>query len=180
VSLPLWSSQVVTEQALVQHSEAFECAVAGGDVAALKDLCSHKAAAAAAAEDAETWTFLGVMFEDDARRQLLAKLGFSEVLAAGVGPGRSTSVGMAAAGEHLAAAAEHLRLSADGECAIPVASQQLPQLQKPCQKPRGLLGSWGTQRDVGLAQGTWMHGGDGRRMWGKMGWRPPLSCMGCQ
>jgi hypothetical protein len=114
-----WILQVVTEQSLVQHSEAFESAVAGGDVSALKDLCSHKAAAAAAAEDAETWTFLGVMFEEDARRQLLAKLGFSEVLAAGVGPGRSTSVGMAAAGEHLAAAAEHLRLSADGECAVP-------------------------------------------------------------
>jgi protein transport protein SEC31 len=50
---------------------------------AAQDFCSRKAAAAASSgstEESETWTFMGVLFEDDARRQLLAKLGFSEAM----------------------------------------------------------------------------------------------------
>lgn len=53
-----------------------------------QDFCSRKAAAAGSPEESETWTFMGVLFEDDARRQLLAKLGFSEAMmpqAAGTG-----------------------------------------------------------------------------------------------
>jgi hypothetical protein len=49
----------------------------------VQDFCSRKAAAAASSgstEESETWTFMGVLFEDDARRQLLAKLGFSEAM----------------------------------------------------------------------------------------------------
>ncbi|KAF8071322.1 SEC31B [Scenedesmus sp. PABB004] len=79
---------------------------------ARQEFCAGKAAAAAglgAGEEAETWTFMGVLFEDDARRQLLAKLGFSEALLAGAGgagapadggapgggPARKSSVGLA-------------------------------------------------------------------------------------
>jgi protein transport protein SEC31 len=46
----------------------------------LQDFCSRKAATAGSTEESETWTFMGVLFEDDARRQLLAKLGFSEAM----------------------------------------------------------------------------------------------------
>lgn len=49
----------------------------------LQDFCSRKAAVAAAGgstEESETWTFMGVLFEEDARRQLLAKLGFSDAM----------------------------------------------------------------------------------------------------
>jgi protein transport protein SEC31 len=109
-------TQVVTENALVQHSEAFEASIAGGDRAALRDFCNHKAAAAAAGEEAETWTFMGVLFEDDARRQLLQKLGFADALAAAAqqqrGPSvaRASSAGVQAAADHLATAVEQIGL----------------------------------------------------------------------
>jgi hypothetical protein len=38
----------------------------------LQEFCASKASAAShvgASDDAETWTFMGVLFEDDARRQ---------------------------------------------------------------------------------------------------------------
>ena len=92
--------------------------VAGGDRSTLKEFCAQKAAAAAGAhanDEVETWTFLGVMFEEDARRQLLSKLGFSDVLG-GTSVARTQSVGLNAAADHLAAATEQLRVSADGEC----------------------------------------------------------------
>jgi hypothetical protein len=95
-------------------------AVAGGDRGTIKEFCAQKAAAAAsvhANDEVETWTFLGVMFEEDARRQLLSKLGFSEVLA-GTGVARTQSVGLNAAADHLAAATEQLRMSADGEHSV--------------------------------------------------------------
>jgi len=38
--------QVVTESALVRHSEQFETSVAGGDRAALREFCAHKAGSA--------------------------------------------------------------------------------------------------------------------------------------
>lgn len=63
----------------------------------VQDFCSRKASSAAAAgstEESETWTFMGVLFEEDARRQLLAKLGFSEAML----PQAASAT--AAAGEH--------------------------------------------------------------------------------
>jgi len=115
-------TQVVTEQNLVTHSEAFETALAGGDRSTLKEFCAQKAAAAAGAhanDEVETWTFLGVMFEEDARRQLLSKLGFSDVLG-GTGVARTQSVGLNAAADHLAAATEQLRVSTDGRPTVEV------------------------------------------------------------
>lgn len=108
--------QVITEQGLVQHSESFESAIAGGDRTTLQSFCGQKATAALSrglADEAETWTFLSVLFEEDARRQLLAKLGFEDSLANSVK--RVSSVGVAAAADHLASAAEALSLTADGE-----------------------------------------------------------------
>lgn len=73
------------------------------------------------AEESETWTFMGVLFEDDARRQLLQKLGFADALAAaqqqrGAAVARASSSGVAAAAEHLASAVEQMgMLGADGE-----------------------------------------------------------------
>ncbi|KAI8473947.1 MAG: hypothetical protein J3K34DRAFT_161809 [Monoraphidium minutum] len=117
-------SQVVTEGALVQHSELFESSIAGGDRGALRDFCATKAAAAQGTDEAETWTFMGVLFEDDARRQLLQKLGFADALAAAAAQqqqaaaqqqarppvARASSSGVAAAAEHLATAVEAMGL----------------------------------------------------------------------
>lgn len=52
----------MTEGELVARSEAFEQAVAGGDRTALRSFCAAKEAAADG-EEAETWAFLGLMFE---------------------------------------------------------------------------------------------------------------------
>lgn len=64
---------------------------------------------------------MGVLFEDDARRQLLQKLGFADALAAAQqqrggagGVARASSVGVAAAAEHLATAVEQMGMM-DGE-----------------------------------------------------------------
>jgi protein transport protein SEC31 len=93
----------------------------------LQEFCAHKAANAAAAgaqEDSETWTFMGVLFEDDARRQLLAKLGFAEALSAAAQPtaaaggdaagGLVGSSSVDVAGQQLHSAMEQLGLG-DGE-----------------------------------------------------------------
>jgi hypothetical protein len=68
---------VVTEPDLVARSETFEAALAGGDRSALQAFCMDKAAAAAAAasaagpqpnveqaaaEEAETWSFMSLLF----------------------------------------------------------------------------------------------------------------------
>ena len=99
----------------------------------LQDFCSRKAANAAATgspEESETWTFMGVLFEDDARRQLLAKLGFSEAMlphaagaaaagAAGDAAGgvlhHDNSVSMGMAEQQLNSAMQQLGMT-DGEC----------------------------------------------------------------
>lgn len=122
--------QVVTEPQLVEHSESFEAAVSGRDRSALQDFCAAKAASAVAAgaqEDVDTWTFMGVLFEEDARRQLLAKLGFSEALMSAnsvaaaaaaestAAVGRKSSVGMAE--QHLHSAMEQLGM-AEGEWVV--------------------------------------------------------------
>jgi hypothetical protein len=67
---------------------------------------------------------MGVLFEEDARRQLLQKLGFADALAAaqqqqrGASVARASSTGVATAAEHLAAAAEQMTL---GDGALPPA-----------------------------------------------------------
>eukprot|EP00775_Hariotina_reticulata_P008692 gene8692-8873_t len=129
-------SQVVTEHQLVEHSEAFEAAISGRDRAALQEFCASKAAVAShmgASDDAETWTFMGVLFEDDARRQLLQKLGFGEALMHAGGTGaaaadssthgvaRKSSVGVAE--QQLHSAMEQLNM-ADGKPMVEVPEEQ--------------------------------------------------------
>jgi hypothetical protein len=91
----------------------------------VQEFCAHKAtdaAAAGAQDDSETWTFMGVLFEEDARRQLLAKLGFADALsAAAAGSGSVDAAGGLAgsssvdvAGQQLHSAMEQLGLG-DGE-----------------------------------------------------------------
>ncbi len=77
--------QVVTEAELVMRSEAFERAIRPSPEAAvdrhlLKDLCATKAAGAGAEVDRETWQLMGILFEEEARRQLLMHLGFGDAL----------------------------------------------------------------------------------------------------
>lgn len=62
-----WLLQVTTEQELVQRSQQFEAAIRGGDRTALAGFCDAQAGGAAP-DAAETWRFLKVHFEDDARR----------------------------------------------------------------------------------------------------------------
>jgi hypothetical protein len=76
---PFHTSQVITEEGLVQASEEFSAA-AHGDRPTLRDFCAARAGAAAAAAEAaaadddkadaraeaETWTFLRILFEDNA------------------------------------------------------------------------------------------------------------------
>ncbi len=104
--------QVVTEQGLVARSEEFEHIISSADRTALRTFCATKQqeAAAAAPEEAETWSFLSVLFEDDARRQLLSKLGFAEAMAAAGGPSRTASMALGGAEQQLAAAVEHLKV----------------------------------------------------------------------
>lgn len=65
--LPGVHLQIVTEPKLVVQSQAFEEATRGGDRDAMIAFCGNKAAAAAG-DEAETWAFLRVLFESDARR----------------------------------------------------------------------------------------------------------------
>jgi hypothetical protein len=79
---PYFLTQVITEDGLVQASEEFSAA-AHGDRPTLRDFCAGRAEAAAAAAaadaaaasdderadaraEAETWTFLRILFEDNA------------------------------------------------------------------------------------------------------------------
>eukprot|EP00211_Chloroparvula_japonica_P000131 CAMPEP_0119125334 /NCGR_PEP_ID=MMETSP1310-20130426/4646_1 /TAXON_ID=464262 /ORGANISM="Genus nov. species nov., Strain RCC2339" /LENGTH=1095 /DNA_ID=CAMNT_0007115393 /DNA_START=21 /DNA_END=3304 /DNA_ORIENTATION=+ len=66
--------QVLDEQELPAMDD-FDAAVAG-DKAAIHGFCSVKAQQSASEEEEETWKFLQVLFEDDARRTLLQSLGF--------------------------------------------------------------------------------------------------------
>ena len=63
-------------------SQEFEGAVASGGSDALKGFCGDKRGQSAAKEEAETWGFLGILFEDDARRELLKHLEFGDALVA--------------------------------------------------------------------------------------------------
>eukprot|EP00245_Coleochaete_scutata_P005204 TRINITY_DN18571_c0_g2_i1.p1 TRINITY_DN18571_c0_g2~~TRINITY_DN18571_c0_g2_i1.p1 ORF type:complete len:1125 (-),score=228.11 TRINITY_DN18571_c0_g2_i1:535-3909(-) len=72
---------VVTEEALLERSAKFEEAVAGSEKEVMKSFCQSKAAVAMSEEEKETWSFLGVLFEDDARRKLLAHLDFNASVA---------------------------------------------------------------------------------------------------
>ncbi|XP_024364075.1 protein transport protein SEC31 homolog B isoform X2 [Physcomitrium patens] len=68
---------LLTEEGLVKRSTQFEEAIAGGERSALRNFCESKASAAASEEDAETWSFLKIMFDEEARKELLAHFGFS-------------------------------------------------------------------------------------------------------
>ncbi|KAG1669386.1 hypothetical protein FOA52_004037 [Chlamydomonas sp. UWO 241] len=109
-------SQLVTEQELVQRSEAFEVAIAGGDRGALAAFCAEKGASAAGTPDeAETWSFLSLLFEGDGRRELLKRLGFEDMI-----PPPPPSVEDAAAAA--AAAVEALSIAASPSGATPTPS----------------------------------------------------------
>ena len=49
-------------------SQEFEGAVSAGGNDALKGFCDSKRGEASGGEDEETWGFLGILFEEDARR----------------------------------------------------------------------------------------------------------------
>jgi hypothetical protein len=59
--------QVNTEGGLVGGSEEFESAVAANDRGALAEFCKAKAASAPE-EEAETWAFMCLLFQEDSRR----------------------------------------------------------------------------------------------------------------
>ena len=63
-------------------SQEFEGAVSSGGNDALKGFCDAKRGEASGGEDEETWGFLGILFEEDARRELLKHLDFGEALVA--------------------------------------------------------------------------------------------------
>jgi protein transport protein SEC31 len=70
----------VSEEAAA--SQEFEGAVSAGGNDALKEFCDAKRSETAGGEDEETWGFLAILFEDDARRELLKHLDFGEALVA--------------------------------------------------------------------------------------------------
>lgn len=66
-SLRLWvDMQVITERTLVEESGSFEEAVLSKDKAALADFCSAKASRAPP-DEAESWAFMRLLFQDDSR-----------------------------------------------------------------------------------------------------------------
>ncbi|CAM6099177.1 unnamed protein product [Calypogeia fissa] len=67
---------LVTEEELVKKSTEFETSIAGGEKPVLRGFCESKAEKAGSEEEKETWSFLKVMFDDDARRKLLTHLNF--------------------------------------------------------------------------------------------------------
>ncbi|BBN16840.1 protein transport protein SEC31 [Marchantia polymorpha subsp. ruderalis] len=67
---------LVTEEDLVKQSTQFETAIADGDKPAMRQFCDLKAETARSDDDQQTWKFLKVMLEDDARKKLLAHLNF--------------------------------------------------------------------------------------------------------
>ncbi|KAJ9529449.1 hypothetical protein QJQ45_013699 [Haematococcus lacustris] len=123
-------SQVVTERELVARSEAFEAAIAGGDKTTLLSYCEVKAKAGKAAdvssmqpgasgsqEDGETWAFLSLLFENDARRELLRQLGFQDMLAAAEQAAAAAAVQAACASDEAAGAHAGANGSAAGVAA---------------------------------------------------------------
>ena len=61
-------SQVITEKTLVEQSGSFEQAVMSNDKAALADFCASKASQAHNPDEAQSWAFMRVLFQDDSRR----------------------------------------------------------------------------------------------------------------
>lgn len=73
-----WLTQVVTEHELVARSEAFEAAIEGGNADTLHDFCVSKAQAdpelsagtsESKAQEAETWSFLSILYEAEGARR---------------------------------------------------------------------------------------------------------------
>jgi len=61
----------------ISRSERFENTIASGDKALLREYCIANAHAIADPDEQETWSFLRILFEEDARRQLQSYLGFT-------------------------------------------------------------------------------------------------------
>lgn len=66
---------MVLDSGLVAGAEAFEQSVASGERGNLRNFCINKKNSVMDTDEKETWEFLQVLFEEDARRQLLAHLG---------------------------------------------------------------------------------------------------------
>lgn len=104
-------------------SAELEGAVSTGGGDALKTFCETKkteATATAAKEDEETWGFLGILFEEDARRELLKHLDFGEALVA------KELAESDAEAEKARAAAEAEAAAADAAVAASAAPAPLP------------------------------------------------------
>ena len=104
-------------------SAELEGAVSTGGGYALKTFCETKkteATATAAKEDEETWGFLGILFEEDARRELLKHLDFGEALVA------KELAESDAEAEKARAAAEAEAAAADAAVAASAAPAPLP------------------------------------------------------
>eukprot|EP00249_Psilotum_nudum_P022019 c28342_g1_i1 orf=734-3148(-) len=68
---------LVTEEDLVMRSKDFETAIADCEKSSLQALCEVNAQKYGSEEEKEVWSFLKVMFDDNARRSLLCHLGFA-------------------------------------------------------------------------------------------------------
>ncbi|XP_031267395.1 protein transport protein SEC31 homolog B [Pistacia vera] len=68
---------LVTEDSLVSRSSEFEESIQNGERSSLRILCEKKSQESKSEDDRETWGFLKVMFEDDARTKLITHFGFS-------------------------------------------------------------------------------------------------------
>jgi protein transport protein SEC31 len=69
---------LITEEGLVKRSTEFEEAIAGGERSSMRNFCESKASAAGSEEERETWSLLRILFEEEARGQLLlSHFGFS-------------------------------------------------------------------------------------------------------
>jgi protein transport protein SEC31 len=104
-------------------SAELEGAVSTGGSDALKTFCETKkseATATAAKEDEETWGFLGILFEEDARRELLKHLDFGEALVA------KELAESEAEAEKARSAAEAEAAAADAAAAAAAAAAPLP------------------------------------------------------
>lgn len=92
------------------HTHARTCTPAPRPAA--QNYCASKAQGISSqgdADEAESWSFLSLLFEGDGRRELLKRLGFGDVVAA------QAAAAAHANGDAAAAGMEHLRLGADGE-----------------------------------------------------------------
>eukprot|EP00898_Chlorokybus_atmophyticus_P008870 jgi/Chlat1/8985/Chrsp94S08270 len=69
---------VVTEEGLVGRSDSFEVAVGSAHRDSIRTFCESKAVNSSDPEDKQTWAFLRILYEPDARRQLLAHLDFAD------------------------------------------------------------------------------------------------------